>query len=542
MNCKQSFWGEHRFYNIEEALELLTNMSDCEDESTSESKNEGDSSDSSEDTPEQHQVRTDSNILMPKETEVSKAKEIPKNCQKAATKLVDNQSATKHALLADQTATASGEEHVVSPPKVSKAKEIHKNGQEAAPKLVDNQSATKTMASDSDMDVEDYYVIEDANKSASSKYVPCINYANDKVYPEDVKNGWVRLEQDTGPPNIYRFEGSCCNYLNLNNYTPGAVFDEFSEGKMWAILSENTNKYVHAKLRQAKDKGDKDPIELLSEGADQNPCARLNKWEDTSPDEMKVFVAHLIVMGILKKNSLEQYWSRDSILNMPFFGHYMSRNHFQNILWNLHISNPDETNPQKEEANHDPLFWVRPMVDMMQRNFCTKYRPGKELSLDESMCPFKGRVHFKCYNPKKPNRFYIKLFMVSEPSTGYICGFEVYTGDASGQSQGNVQEVQDASKTSCTVLGLLDSVQLLDMGHHVYFDKYYNSPDLTDLLYKRKTHACGTVRKNRKSLPLAVTQAKLKQGETVFCCKKSFSTEVDGQEGSVHSKWLAQGN
>ena len=37
----------------------------------------------------------------------------------------------------------------------------------------------------------------------------------------------------------------------------------------------------------------------------------------------------------------------------------------------------------------------------MQRNFHTKYRPGKELSLYESMCPFKERVHFKCYNPKK---------------------------------------------------------------------------------------------------------------------------------------------
>ena len=76
-------------------------------------------------------------------------------------------------------------------------------------------------------------------------------------------------------------------------------------------------------------------------------------------------------------------------------------------------------------------------------------------------------------------------------------GFEVYTGDASGHSQGNVQEVQDASKTSCIVLGLLDSVQLMDMGHHVYFDNYYNSPDLIDLLYKRKTHACGTVGKNK---------------------------------------------
>ena len=155
-------------------------------------------------------------------------------------------------------------------------------------------------------------------------------------------------------------------------------------------------------------------------------------------------------MAIIKKNSLEQYWSRDNILNMPFFSHYMSRSHFQNILWNLHISDPDETNPQKGEANHDPLFLVRPMVDMMQRNFHTKCRPRKELSLDESTCPFMGRVHFKCYNPKKPNRFHIKLFMVSEPSTDYICGFEVYTGDASGQSQGNAQEVQDASKTSKT--------------------------------------------------------------------------------------------
>ena len=93
--------------------------------------------------------------------------------------------------------------------------------------------------------------------------------------------------------------------------------------------------------------------------------------------------------------------------------------------------------------------------------------------------------------------------MVSEPSTGYICGFEVYRGDASGQSQGNAQELQDASKTSCIVQGLLDSVQLLNMGHHVYFDNYYNSPDLIDLLHMRKTHTCGTVRKKLNVTPFS---------------------------------------
>ena len=96
-------------------------------------KNEGDSSDSSEDAPEQHQVRTDSNILMPKETKVSKAKEIPKKDQKAAPKPVDNQSATKHALLADQTATTSGASSAkylkyLKPKKYPKrAKKLHQN-------------------------------------------------------------------------------------------------------------------------------------------------------------------------------------------------------------------------------------------------------------------------------------------------------------------------------------------------------------------------------------------------------------------------------
>ena len=182
MNSKQSLLGVGRFYTAEEALTLLMNMSDFEDEPTSESEIEGDSSDSSEYVPEQqYQVRTNSNIqtLLPKETV--------------------NQNATKHALLADETATTSGEEHIASPSKVSKAKEIPKKGQKAAPKPVARkrvipQKASAlcdggAIASDSDLDVEDYYIIEDDNDSAFSEYVPCLNYPNDKVYPEDEKNG-----------------------------------------------------------------------------------------------------------------------------------------------------------------------------------------------------------------------------------------------------------------------------------------------------------------------------------------------------------------
>ena len=44
MNCKESLLGVGKFYTAEEALTLLKNMSDFEDESTSESEIEGDSS------------------------------------------------------------------------------------------------------------------------------------------------------------------------------------------------------------------------------------------------------------------------------------------------------------------------------------------------------------------------------------------------------------------------------------------------------------------------------------------------------------------
>ena len=105
-------------------------MSDFEDESTSESEIEGDSSDSSEYTPElQYQVSTDSIIHVASPPKVSKAKEIPKKGQKAAPKPVVYQKATKHALLADEIATTSGEEHVASPPKVYNPKKYPKGPQ-----------------------------------------------------------------------------------------------------------------------------------------------------------------------------------------------------------------------------------------------------------------------------------------------------------------------------------------------------------------------------------------------------------------------------
>ena len=188
-------------------------------------------------------------------------------------------------------------------------------------------------------DTENKYVIEIEEYGCNLEWTPCTQYQHDVDLDCDVNFGWVRLEQDTGPPLIHDFQGAHKTYLDINmqTATPGEYFDQFFENKMWTIISENTNYYVQEKLASGN-QGKK--VERLAKGLDTNENVRLSDWRNTTPDEIKVVIAHIIVFGLLKKASIEQYWSSDVVLNIPFFVRYMSRNQFQNILWNLHISDP----------------------------------------------------------------------------------------------------------------------------------------------------------------------------------------------------------
>ena len=53
---------------------------------------------------------------------------------------------------------------------------------------------------------------------------------------------------------------------------------------------------------------------------------------------------------------------------------------------------------------------------------------NKNISVDESMIPFKGRLQFKQRMPLKPVKYGIKLFEVCESKTGYCMKFSVYLG------------------------------------------------------------------------------------------------------------------
>ena len=78
----------------------------------------------------------------------------------------------------------------------------------------------------------------------------------------------------------------------------------------------------------------------------------------------------------------------------------------------------------------------------------------------------------------------MKLFEVADSKNGYVCGFDIYCDKNETSCANNAQVMDpDSTQTTRTVIGLLDSVQLLGKGNIVYLDNFYNSYQLNLELY-----------------------------------------------------------
>ncbi|KFM82040.1 PiggyBac transposable element-derived protein 4, partial [Stegodyphus mimosarum] len=206
-------------------------------------------------------------------------------------------------------------------------------------------------------------------------------------------------------------------------------------------------------------------------------------------------------MGTVRMNRLQDYWKKDPLFHNAGIANSISRNRFLLILRALHFaknSEPGEPQPT------DRLYKIRPVIDFFNERMCEIYYPNRELSLDESMVLWRGRLLFRQYIKNKRHKYGIKLYILST-SSGIVQKIAVYTGlldDYGGQNH-----------TQKIVLHLLN--EKLNVGHHVFMDNYYNSFDLAKLLLDKKTHCTGTLRTTRKNTPKNVQTTKLRKGDTI---------------------------
>ena len=192
-------------------------------------------------------------------------------------------------------------------------------------------------------------------------------------------------------------------------------------------------------------------------------------------------------MGSVKKHSMGDYWVNDSIMNTPFPPPIMSRNMFLNILKFFHCCDEDEYIP-RGEPGYDPLVKMGTVYTEIAQRFSELWTCRKHIAIDEGSIPFKGRVHFKCFNPSKPDKYNLKTFKLCDSSNGCCSQIEMYVGNEG-------REISDFGKTHDLVCRL--AVPFANKGYSLYIDNFYSSPFLFHHLQQWSISATGTFRKRR---------------------------------------------
>jgi len=206
--------------------------------------------------------------------------------------------------------------------------------------------------------------------------------------------------------------------------------------------------------------------------------SRTRQWEPVTKDDIWVFFGILVLQSLIHKPRQDWYWSRKRLLLTPVFQDIMSEYRFSLIMKFLHFANNDEFDESTHPAPKLKKIWS--VYQALLCNFQKAYTPRRDISIDESLMAFKGRLGWIQYIASKRARFGLKFYALCESQTGYIWNSVLYTGKG---TKFNDKYGEYGISTS-SVLSLIDG--LLGKGYCVTMDNFYTSPELLKFLFRAR--------------------------------------------------------
>ena len=145
------------------------------------------------------------------------------------------------------------------------------------------------------------------------------------------------------------------------------------------------------------------------------------RWFQLTSKEFLAFLGIIIFMGLVDVPSLAEYWNDASGMN---------RASFMNILTALHLCDleQDRVNELRKarKESYDPLLKLKHLMNELQLAGEAYFVPGNDISFDERMVAYKGRIGIKQYAKDKPTKWGFKLWILASSDSGYTYKFQVY--------------------------------------------------------------------------------------------------------------------
>lgn len=224
-------------------------------------------------------------------------------------------------------------------------------------------------------------------------------------------------------------------------------------------------------------------------------------WKCCDKIEMYAFFGLLLTAGHLKFNntSYEVLWS--PIYGPPIFRATMGLNRFKSLLRFIRFDNK-ETRSQRRK--NDKLAPIRDIWNQINTNLKKYYLPGKNLTVDEQLVPYRGRCPFKQYMPSKPDKYGMKIWWVCDSESSYPLNGIPYCGkEGNTVTQGLGKKVVES---------LTEPYQRTN--RNVTFDNYFTDLSLAYGLLSNGLTMIGTVKKNKRFIPKEFQPHKDRGNET----------------------------
>jgi len=154
-----------------------------------------------------------------------------------------------------------------------------------------------------------------------------------------------------------------------------------------------------------------------------------------------------------------------------------------------------------ERIKVDKITHIRWVFEHFVDNCKNAYSVSEYITIDEKIQAFRGRCSFKMYIPNKPAKYGIKIFAVCDAINFYTSNLEIYAGV---QPDGPFKLDNSASSV---VKRLVQTFR--NTGRNITTDNWFTSVPLAiDLFNNYKLTLVGTIRKNKRQLPIEFTSTK----------------------------------
>lgn len=124
-------------------------------------------------------------------------------------------------------------------------------------------------------------------------------------------------------------------------------------------------------------------------------------WKPVNHVDIKHFLYINTMFGIHYMLDYRLYWMDDKMCRVEAIAEVMGRQRYEILSQYFHI-NDSSKQPLHTDAMYDLMTKVHPLLDHVRKTCSAVYKPVRQISTDEAMVAFNGRLYFKQYIQNKP--------------------------------------------------------------------------------------------------------------------------------------------